>query len=47
VPGAELEAILFRYMPPKFCERLLRAVFAAHKEAKVRYLINTRKATAA
>jgi len=33
VTGAELEAILFQYMPPKFFERLLRAVFAAHKVA--------------
>ncbi len=29
--GDELEAILFSHMPPKFFERLLRAVFAAHK----------------
>jgi hypothetical protein len=31
--GNELEAILFNHMPPKFIERLLRAVFAAHKVA--------------
>jgi hypothetical protein len=33
VTDAELEAILFRHMPSKFFERLLRAVFAAHKVA--------------
>jgi hypothetical protein len=33
VTGAELEAILFRHMPPKFFDRLLRAVFSAHKTA--------------
>ena len=33
VTDAELEAVLFRYMPPKFFERLLRAVFAAHRVA--------------
>jgi hypothetical protein len=33
VTGAELEAILFRHMPPKFFARLLRAVFTAHKFA--------------
>jgi hypothetical protein len=31
VTGDELEAILFHHMTPKFFERLLRAVFAAHK----------------
>lgn len=31
--GAELEAIMFEHMPSKFLERLLRAVFAAHKVA--------------
>lgn len=31
--GDELEAIMFNHMPPKFIERLLRAVFAAHKVA--------------
>lgn len=31
--GDELEAILFSHMPPKLFERLLRAVFAAHKIA--------------
>lgn len=31
--GDELEAILFKHMQPKFLERLLRAVFAAHKMA--------------
>ncbi|MGH3400905.1 MAG: hypothetical protein ACRDRJ_00015 [Streptosporangiaceae bacterium] len=31
--GNDLEAMLFQHMPEKFIERLLRAVFAAHKVA--------------
>lgn len=31
--AAHLEAITFQHMPPRFLERLLRAVFAAHRVA--------------
>jgi hypothetical protein len=46
VTGDELEAIVFRHMSPKFFERLLRAVFAAHKVAAEECSANFKKTEA-